>query len=146
MLPKPGTSPGTFLVLLLLYTVSPVTDAAGATELQTSCWGLWKGQVFLEKRDGREWFLFYVNDISLPVFQTSFCSIGHTPGDFVQETSIFANNCFLLLIQQLVIRWRQTKTFLKGCQSRLSEVWTLMPPLALCLLEGSMHAYCIEIF
>lgn len=30
-------------------------------------------------------------------FLTSFCSTGHTPGDFVQDTSIFENNGYPLL-------------------------------------------------
>lgn len=67
---------------------------AAAAEIQTSCWGLRWGQKFLEKGNEREWFLFYVNYISLPI---SLCSIGHTPGDFVQETSMFETNCSLLL-------------------------------------------------
>lgn len=50
--------------------------------------------MFLEKGNRREWFLFFLNHISLP---TSFCSIDHTHGDFVQQTSIFENNCSSLL-------------------------------------------------
>lgn len=50
--------------------------------------------MFLEKGNRREWFLFFFNYISFLIF---FCLIDYIYGDFVQQISIFENNCFLLL-------------------------------------------------